>query len=421
MSPSFLEGLARCVHCGLCVPHCPTFRLLRLETDSPRGRLHIMAALAQGRIGPTPAALSHLDLCLLCRHCEAVCPSAVPFGHLMQEARAMVSSRAPLTWALRRQALRAVVAPLPLLGAHWLLRALGRLRLPLALLRRWSGAALLLALAQAPPRAPYLRRGVLARPQGRPRGRVGLLLGCVVPYLTPQTHVATVSLLARAGFTVVAPVGQACCGALFAHASDLKTARRLARKNIDAFLSADVEVVVANAAGCGAMLKEYASLLACDPHYAPLARRFASLVRDVTEFLAQADLPPPPHRLDLEVTYQDPCHLAHAQGIRDAPRRLLRMIPGVRLKEMEGPDQCCGSAGVYNLAHPRLAASLLRERMAQILATGAQVVVTANVGCAFHLRAGAKMWAPGLEVAHVVEILHQAYDGLPRQQRPALP
>jgi len=413
---SFVEGLARCVHCGLCVPHCPTFRILRVEPDSPRGRLHIMRALTWGRIGPAPMALKHLDLCLLCRHCEAVCPSGVPFGHLMETVRAELRSSGPLWWAVRRLAARVLLRPLPMLSAHWLLRAVGNLPMPISLLRRAApGAALLMSLAQAPRRAPYLRRGLLARPKGERKGRVALLLGCVVPYLTPQTHVATVALLARAGLEVVAPEGQACCGALYAHIGDLTTARRLARRNIDAFLGSHAEAIVVNAAGCGAMLKEYPHLLAHDRRYRPLAERFASLVRDVTELLAQMPLPPPPQALPMDVTYQDPCHLAHAQGIREAPRRLLRMIPGIRLVEMEAPDECCGSAGVYNLLHPHVASTLARRRMAQVVATGAQVVATANVGCALQLQAAARLYGRRLRVAHVVELLHQAYRATPNE------
>ncbi len=413
---SFFEGLAKCVHCGLCLPHCPTFRVLRLEPDSPRGRLHLMRALTSGRTGPEPRALKHLDLCLLCRHCEAVCPSGVPFGHLMQMMRAELQPSGPAWWVVRRLASRAIIRPWPMLAAHWLLRAAGNLPMPLSLLRRAApGASLLMALAQAPKGAPYLRRGLLARPKGEGRGRVALLLGCVVPYLTPQTHMATVALLARAGLEVVAPEGQTCCGALSAHIGDLATARRLARRNIDAFLGNDVQAIVVNAAGCGAMLKEYPHLLAHDRRYRPLAERFASLVRDVTELLAQMPLPPPPRALPMDVTYQDPCHLAHAQGIREAPRRLLRMIPGIRLVEMESPDECCGSAGIYNLIHPHMASSLARRRMAQVMATGAQVVATANVGCALQLQAAVRLYGRGLRVAHVVELLHQAYLATPNE------
>ncbi|GBD12241.1 Lactate utilization protein A [bacterium HR24] len=414
-APPFLPSeadLSRCVHCGLCLQSCPTYRVLRLEPDSPRGRIHIIRSLVEGRIGPTPVALEHLELCLQCRNCEAVCPSGVPFGRIMESARAMVTKRrsAPLSWRVRQALLRLFLARSPLADAaiaaaspiaplaH---RLAGRLPPPLRLLA---------ASTPRPEARPYRRHGVLARPP-RPSRRVGLLLGCVMPALFPAVHRATVRLLALAGCEVVSPAGQACCGALFAHSGDMDMALALARRNIDAFLAVGVDAVVVNAAGCGALMKEYAHLLAHDPAYAAKARLFSSLVRDVTEFLDEANLPPPTRPLPLRVTYQDPCHLAHAQRVREAPRRLLRRVPHLALIEMEHPDRCCGSAGVYSLSHPGLAHVLLSERMQQAASTDAQVIATANPGCMLQLQAGVRLWRMPVRVAHVVELLAQAYEG----------
>jgi len=411
LSPPFLpsdEDLSRCVHCGLCLPSCPTYRVLRLEPDSPRGRLHIIRALAEGRIQPTPVALEHLELCLQCRNCEAVCPSGVPFGRIMESARAMVtaSGRAPRLWRLRQALLRLFLLRPALVDA-----AVTALAPTAPLARRLASllpAPLRLPFASAPrPRGrPYRRHGLLATGTGT---RVGFFLGCVMPALYPRVHEATVRLLALAGCRVVSPRGQVCCGALFAHSGDMATALALARRNVDAFLAEGVEVVVVNAAGCGALLKEYGHLLAHDPSYAAKARRFSSLVRDVTEFLAEGPLPPPRREVPLRATYQDPCHLAHAQGVRLAPRRLLRQVPALALIEMEHPDRCCGSAGVYSLSHPALALQLLKERVQEVATTGAEVVVTANPGCMLQLEAAARLGRQPWRVAHVVEVVAAAY------------
>jgi glycolate oxidase iron-sulfur subunit len=403
------EDLSRCVHCGLCLQSCPTYRLLRLEADSPRGRLHIIRALAEGRIEATPSALEHLELCLQCRTCEAVCPSGVPFGRIMESARALVTARgrAPRGWRLRQALLRLfLLRPALADGAVALLGPLAPLAHALA--RRLPPPLRLLAASTPRPGGrPYRRYGLLAEGAGP---TVGLFLGCVMPALYPRVHRAAVRLLALAGFRVVSPPGQVCCGALFAHNGDMATALALARRNIDAFLAAGVQAVVVDAAGCGALMKEYGHLLSGDPAYAEAARRFSALVRDASEFLAEAPLPPPPRELPLRVTYQDPCHLAHAQGVRAAPRHLLRQVPALALIEMEHPDRCCGSAGVYALAHPALALRLLRERLGEVEATCAQVVATANPGCMLQLEAGARLYGLPCRVVHLLELLAAAYD-----------
>jgi glycolate oxidase iron-sulfur subunit len=403
--------LSRCVHCGLCLPHCPTYTETRLETESPRGRLYLIRAIAEERIDVTPTAVGHLDLCLQCRNCEAVCPSGVPYGRIMEGTRAeiLANGRTPLAWRLRALFLREVIARPGRMSA-----LAGLLRLYRASGLRW--------LAE---RVPYVRErvvltptisgptfrahGALTAPQGNVRGRVALLTGCIMPHAFGRVHEATVRVLARNGFEVVAPPGQLCCGALHSHNGDLPTTRALARHNIDTFLEAEVDAVVVNSAGCSSAMKEYPELLADDPDYADKAERLAGMVKDVTEFLADLPLEPPSTPLKADATYQDPCHLAHAQHISRAPRDVLAAIPGLRLVEMERPDRCCGSAGVYALAHRQMSLDLLDAKMREIAATGASVIATANPGCMVQLEAGLRRHRLLGRVVHVVELLHLAY------------
>lgn len=403
--------LSRCVHCGLCLQHCPTYTETGLETESPRGRLYLIRAIAEERIDATPTAVGHLDLCLQCRNCEAVCPSGVPYGRIMERARAeiLANGRTPLAWRMRALFLRQVIA------------RPGRMAALAALLRLYRVSGLR-SLAE---RVPYVRervvlaptisgptfqtRSVLAHPQGNARRRVALLIGCIMPHAFGRVHEATVRVLARNGLEVVAPPGQLCCGALHAHSGDRATARALARRNVDAFLDAEVDAVVVNSAGCGSTMKEYGELLADDPDYAEKAQRFAGTVKDVTELLAELPLEPPSAPLEAEVTYQDPCHLAHAQRISSAPRELLAAIPGLRLVEMAQPDRCCGSAGVYSLAHRDMSLHLLDGKMRDIAATGAGLIATANPGCMAQLEAGLRRHRLPGRVVHVVELLDEAY------------
>lgn len=399
--------LSKCVHCGLCLQHCPTYVETGLETESPRGRLYLMRALADGRIDPTPNAIGHLDMCLQCRNCEAVCPSGVPYGRIMEATRAAVlqSSHAPLQWRLRALFLREVVAKPT------------RLRLLASLLRAYQRSGLR-SLAERVPvlgkRAvltpliagrPFTHTGVLARPEGAPVRRVGFLTGCIMPLAYGRVHRATVRVLARNGCEVIAPPSQVCCGALHAHSGDLRTARQLARRNIDAFLAEDVDAIVVNSAGCGAAMKEYHELLAGDER----ARRFSLLVKDVHEFLLDLPMKPPTGGLDISVTVQDSCHLAHAQRLARAPRNILAQIPGLRVIEMSHPDRCCGSAGVYALTQPHMSSQLLDNKLAEIRETRATAVATANPGCMAHLDAGRRRHGMTERVMHVIELLDRAY------------
>jgi glycolate oxidase iron-sulfur subunit len=413
------EDISRCVHCGFCLNYCPTYVALGLETESPRGRIHLIDALTRGVIEARQPVLDHLDLCLQCRACETACPSGVRFGRIMEGARAQVMAigRRPLSWRLRSVALR------------WTFPHPRRLRLLARLLRFYqrSGLQSLLRWTRLVRLLPFglHHMGLFLPPvAGRffaPAGgdwnpdtgdgarRVALLTGCIMPFLYPQTHEATVRVLERHGFRVVVPEEQVCCGALLVHNGDRETARRLARRNIDAFLAAGVEAVIVNAAGCGSTMKEYGELLADDPAYAEKAAHFSCLVKDITEFLVQLPFQQGLGRLERRITYQDSCHLAHAQRVTAAPRLLLAAIPGLELVEMENADRCCGSAGIYNITQREMSMRLLADKMRAVAATGSSVVVTANPGCMLQLEAGLRLHGLEGTVAHVIEVLDEAY------------
>jgi glycolate oxidase iron-sulfur subunit len=409
------DDLQQCIHCGMCLEACPTYRITGLETESPRGRIHLMGALAEGRLQPTADVLPHLDRCLACRACEAVCPSGVAYGRLIETTRAeleRVGARprsAPARW-LRRAALRVLAEP------AWLGRvaAVGSLyeRLGLRALLHRSGLLRVLPrrLRRLESLMPSLVRPRYERPPAPeiPSARVALLLGCVMRVAYGDVHTAAARLLSRAGVAVVDVPDQACCGALHAHSGDHDTAVTLARRNVDAFERAGVDAVIVDAAGCGAHLKGYGALLAHDPRFAERAAALAAKTRDVTEYLATVTPEGPVGRLDLRVTYQDPCHLVHAQGIRAAPRELLAKVEGCELVEMAGADVCCGSAGTYNLTQPEYADALLAEKCTAILATGAEAVVTANPGCMLQIESGLRSRGSAIRVLHVVEVLDQA-------------
>jgi Fe-S oxidoreductase len=416
--------LSQCVHCGFCLQQCPTYLQLGIETDSPRGRIHLIRALTEDRVEATPALVRHLDLCLQCRACETACPSGVHFGRIMESGRAMLVQRGdvPLGWKARVWLLRQTLPhPKRLRALFGLLRAYESSGLQPALRRsgvlRWlpglADAESLLPDVPArefEPRRPW----PLTPPNSfggtvPPHPRVAMLTGCVMPLLYPRAHEATVRVLERHGYAVVAPVDQRCCGALSLHAGDRRTARELARRNVDAFLSTGAEAVVANSAGCGSTLKEYGELLEGEPAYEVKAKRFASLVKDVSEFLVERGTEPPRGELPLRVTYQDSCHLVHAQKVRSAPRELLRSIPGLELVEMATPDRCCGSAGIYSFAQREMSLRLLDDKMREVAATEAAVIATANPGCMMQLEAGLRRHGLPGRVAHVIELLDEAY------------
>jgi glycolate oxidase iron-sulfur subunit len=415
-----VEGVDRCVHCGLCLAYCPTFSELGTEMDSPRGRIFLVKSLAEGRIQLTDSTAEHLDLCLGCRACETVCPSGVPYGQLIEAARAEIERQRPGP-PLRRlfrwmnfslllahpRMLRLAAAGLRVYqvsGLRSLLRTSGLLQLLPAPLRHWE--PLLPELPSAADRAPLPE---VTPARGARRVRVGLLTGCIQQVAFGPHNRATARVLARNGAEVVAPRAQACCGALHAHAGEHGTALDLARRTIEVFERADVEAVIVNTSGCGAHMKAYGLLLAGDPAWRDRAARFASRVRDVSEFLAEQPLRGSLVPVERTVTYHDPCHVVHGQKIRTQPRALLAQVPGLRVVELKEADWCCGSAGTYNLTQPEMATRLQERKIAHVLATGADAVVTANPGCIIQIAQGLAAKGSPVQVLHIVEILDQAY------------
>jgi len=400
------EKLLTCVHCGLCLAACPTYVELGVEADSPRGRIHLIRALEEGQLTPTPEVIRHLDLCLGCRACETACPSGVEYGALIEAARPHIERfrPAPARWGRRALAAvlttpalrRAAFAPLrPLGGRAWLGRYARRLR------STW------LAYAAAMPgaaRAPGLPSSVL-EPEGQPRGRAVLLTGCVAETAFGRTNVATARLLQRAGVRVLVPRGQGCCGALAIHLGAVERARMLARRVASVLGASGADWVVSNAAGCGALLRGYGELLPGEPEAAAVGAR----ARDALALLAELGLPSPSRPLACTIAVHDPCHLAHGQGVRAQVRQLLAAVPGVRLVELEESDMCCGSAGTYNLTEPAMARRLLERKLDHIAATGADVVAAANPGCILQIRAGAILRGLGVRVEHPIDLLAAAH------------
>jgi len=405
-----IDGLRACVHCGICLPQCPTYRVLGEEMDSPRGRIYLMRAAAEGRVALTPGLARHLDLCLGCRACETACPSGVPFGQLLEAARGQLERRgvrapetnhrllrrllhwfphpgrlAPLARALRfyqRSGLQSIARRLGLLGPFGHAKDLDALLPPL------------------PAASPDLASLIPA--VGRRRGRVGLLLGCVQRAFYPDVNRDTAHLLAAAGYDVVVPPDQGCCGALHLHAGRLGEFRRLAAGIVEAFPD-DLDAIVVNAAGCGSALKEYGHWLGDG------ATAFAAKARDISEVLAASQLRF--REVDQTATYHDACHLAHGQRIRSEPRELLRRIPGLSLVELQDSDLCCGSAGVYNVLEPEIADELGRRKAERIAETGARIAVAANPGCLMQIDRHCRARGVDIEVLHPVSLLARALEG----------
>ncbi len=413
-----------CVHCGLCLPACPTYELLGREGTGPRGRIYLLRGLAEGAIEPTENVQRDLDLCLVCRACEPVCPSGVRFGEMMEfgRSRLLEPHRAP-TWAnrLRRIAVRHLLPfPRRLRAVAWMLAAYEALGVR-GLLRRYGTLKYLAPDLDLRDRLlPDMPTAERRRPLegyhssiGERRGRVALLEGCVQPLLLGDTNRATVRVLTEQGYDVMIPSRRTCCGALSAHFSAADVAESAAVRTIRSFKElGPVDAVLVNSAGCGAMMKEYGRLLREAPHAAADDRRaaegFSSRVMDVTEFLMREGLRPIRGTFETTVAYADACHLAHAQGVRAAPRDLLRAVPGVTLVELDDSDRCCGAAGLFNALHPNESMALLRARLAALAKSGAKVLATANPGCILQWRAGIRIAGLDVEVIHPIEAVARA-------------
>ncbi len=389
------------------------------EADSPRGRIFQILQVDAGRLPIGDSFATHLDRCLGCLACQTACPSGVKYGRILERARAEIETNYPRPWLERRLRnwffSRVLGDTSRLARTAKLLRAYQRSGLQS--LARASGALKLLGLNKVEALSPEIDRqfflekiGTTYLAEGEVRGRVLFHAGCIGSVAFSELNDATVRVLTRNGFEVHVPQGQLCCGALSAHSGYREEARRLARANIAAMLDVTHDAIVTNSAGCGAMMKEYGELLQSNGD-GQRAREFSQRVKDVNEFLAGVGVRRPARPLNARVTYQDPCHLAHAQGVRSAPRELLKAI-GAELLEMAHPDYCCGSAGTYNVTQNELSMQILAQKMDEVQATRAEVIATANTGCMLQLRAGVKARGLNMRVAHVMELLDEAYGGI---------
>jgi glycolate oxidase iron-sulfur subunit len=415
--------LRACVHCGMCLSSCPTYRLTGQEMSSPRGRLWLMRAVADERLDLLdPLFDEQMYQCLNCRACEAVCPSGVHYGPLVEASRAQLEQHRPRP-VQERVARR--------IGLDWLFADASRLRKVVHALRlsqtsgltalaRNSGILKLLGMEDLEALTPSISRKPLipgderweADPvAGEPIRNAHLFNGCVMGTVFANTNRAAARVVARNGADIDVPVGQQCCGALHVHAGMMAEARRLARQNIDAFEASGDDAIIVTAAGCGAALKEYDYLLKDDPDYAERAARFSSRVRDFSEYLGQRALIPPTRMVNRTVTYQEPCHLAHAQRIGKQPRELMKAIPGLKLVEMKESSLCCGSAGIYNIIREEMANDLGDRKALHAMETAATDVITANPGCQMQVGASLRRNGSAQRVRHIAELLDEAYGG----------
>ena len=415
------EFYSKCIHCGLCLNACPTYRELGLEMDSPRGRIYQMIQVERGRLPLGESFVQHIDSCLDCRACETACPSGVEYGRLVESARAQINRyyvRPGIGRRLRHIFFHHLLPDrqrLDHLGTLlWLFQKSG---LETAILK--SGILKLLpkrlerVMALSPRmEKPFFtkRLGKVVKPEGEVRYRVAFFAGCIANLAFARLNDATVRVLARNGCEVVIPEAQGCCGALHVHAGIRDKARELAKQNIQTFLDGGFDYFITNAAGCGSVLKEYPLLFEHeDREFYERACAFTAKVRDVTEFLAGIEFNRNFRALRARATYQDPCHLGHAQRIRSAPRQLLAAIPGLELVELKESEVCCGSAGIYNVVQNEMAERLLKAKMQRVDETGAELILTANPGCLLQLRAGVARSKRKRRVLHVVELLDEAY------------
>lgn len=431
--PSY-DTINTCVHCGLCLSSCPTYRETGLEMSSPRGRIHLMKAVSEGQIGlDSDVFQEQMSQCLNCRACEAVCPSGVHYGSILEASRAQIEQSRAATRheqhdphstltprPLWQRALRKAVFD-GLFNRMELFRAFsGLLRLyqrsGVQWLARESGILKLLRMDEMEMMLPKVSetfvvpQGQIYYAEGEHRHTVALLTGCIMSTAFAEIHAATIRVLQKNGCQVLLPPGQGCCGALHSHSGDLAGARAIARRTIAAFEVAGIDAIVVNAAGCGSTLKEYAHLLQDDPQWHVRAQAFSAKVQDIYEFLMTIGL----NRaalgaLPVRVTYQEPCHLAHAQRITTQPRALLKAIPQLELREMQESALCCGSAGVYNITQPEMASQLGARKIQHALHTGAEIIATANPGCAVQLAGELRRHDSPVQVRYIVELLDEAY------------
>ena len=411
--------LYKCVHCGFCLQVCPTYIETGLETESPRGRIALMKAVNEGRIGMTEPVIRHWDLCIQCRACEVECPSGVPYGNLIESTMTQVRPHRKPSFRARLASSLLLRHVLPHQGRLKALTSLARIyqRSGLQSVVRKSGVLRRLApsLAEMEASMPavsssyFNARGQSVPAIGERRARVALLSGCVMPLVNGAEMSAAVRVLARNGCEVAVPKGQVCCGAIHSHVGDLDMARELARRNLDVFSDAGVEAVIVPSAGCGARMKEYDHLLRNDPEYASRAAQFVPTVRDINEFLVELPFRPPEGELHYRVTYQDSCHLGSAQRITSAPRQIIRSILGVEFIELPGAGRCCGAGGTYTITERDFSLRVLSSKMDDFETIEADVLATANPGCMLQLQYGVSGRGLPAQVKYVTDLLDEAY------------
>ena len=406
------ELLMDCIHCGFCLPTCPTFALTGDETDSPRGRLYYMRLLAEGRIDPNESVLTHLDRCLECRACETACPSGVRYGFLSELVRAQLTKqgKGPTRHFKLQDFLIRQIFPYP--------DRLDWLFLPLRIAQAFKATEWLnnipmlsRAINTVPPlpSRQWRRLPQFFAAKNERKMRVGLITGCINSVVLSRTNWAAAEVLAAAGCEVVIPPEQGCCGSLLAHIGYLEDAKKLAKRLILTFARYEpLDAIVVTAAGCGSFMKDYDHLFANDPHVADLAEKFAEKVKDFCELLDEIGLPTPLKPLSGRVTYHDPCHLAHGQSIREQPRRLIQQVPGIEFVELPESDWCCGGGGAYSLLQPEMSDAVLDRKMANIKATKANIVVTANIVCMMQLWYGIRRHRLDIKLMHIADFLRAA-------------
>ncbi|SFL01005.1 glycolate oxidase iron-sulfur subunit [Paenibacillus sp. 1_12] len=410
---------SECVHCGMCLEACPTYQQTGLEAHSPRGRVYLIKSVAEGKLELNDFFADPVNTCLDCRACETACPSGVQVGALVEEARGQLYKADPpsgfsgfinklflrglFPYASRMRILSFLTRFYQRSGLRYLARGTSLLRILPKHLQEMERA-----LPDLKAKPVLGRVEELLAPIGTKRARVAVLTGCVMDAVFADINEATINVLRHNGCEVWIPQNQSCCGALHVHAGDRDMAKQLAKQNIDTFLSEEIDAVIINAAGCGSTLKEYGELLKSDPEYAGKAHLFAEKTIDVSSFLDKLGLIPPKGELDMTITYHDACHLAHAQGIRVEPRRLLESVSGIKLVPLPDSDRCCGSAGIYNLTHPEMAGELLDRKMAD-LPSGCDAVVMGNPGCMMQFMVGVVRHDRSEQILHTVQLLDWAY------------
>jgi glycolate oxidase iron-sulfur subunit len=414
------EDMYKCVHCGLCLSVCPTYVQTGLETESPRGRIHFMKSVSEGKLILDDQVISHWDMCLQCRACEAVCPSGVPYGSLITSVKNNINLQGMTSPKTKRLSLVLLRGMLPHLNRLKLIAQLSifykKSKLSYVFNKIGVFKILPTELRQMERQLPNFtkpfftpRRTSYLPQDGVVNHKIALLSGCIMPLVQSDAMRSTVRVLNKNHCEVIVPIGQGCCGALNLHTGDLEYAKKMARINIDIMLESSPDYILTNSAGCGASMKEYEKLFSDDVEYSAKAQLFSRKTMDIHEFLIKIGLKIPEKEFKFKVTYQDACHLAHGQRITSQPREILKSIKGLEFIEMDNSAMCCGSAGIYSMLNPSMAQDILSDKLDNIISTHCDIVATSNPGCSMHIGAGLEKNNLPYRIMHVIEILDQAY------------